>query len=47
VPVISTDVYGHITALSSVTPHVDYVLQSATATNSAYNILLSDSDGTS
>ena len=47
VPVISTDVYGHITALSSVTPHVDYVLQSATATNSAYNILLSGSDGTS
>lgn len=47
VPVISTDVYGHITALSSVKPHVDYVLQSATATNSAYNILLSDSDGTS
>lgn len=47
VPVISTDVYGHITALSSVTPHVDYVLQSATAKNSAYNILLSDSDGTS
>ena len=47
VPVISTDVYGHIIALSSVTPHVDYVLQSATATNSAYNILLSGSDGTS
>ena len=47
VPVISTDVYGHITALSSVTPHVDYVLQPATATDSAYNILLSDSDGTS
>ena len=47
VPVISTDVYGHITALSSVTPRVDYVLQSATATDSAYNILLSGSDGTS
>ena len=47
IPTISSDVYGHITALSSVDQHVDYVTQTATVVDSAYNLLFSSASGTS
>ena len=47
IPIISSDIYGHITALSSVDQHVDYVEQKATAVNSTYNLLFSSAAGTS
>lgn len=46
IPVITTDLAGHITALTSSTAHVDYVLKSAASDNSTYNILFGTS-GTS
>ena len=47
IPTISSDIYGHITALSSVDQHVDYVTQTATAVNATYNLLFSSAVGTS
>ena len=47
IPTISSDIYGHITSLSSVDQHVDYVTQTATAVDSAYNLLFSSAAGTS
>ena len=47
IPKISSDIYGHITALSSVDQHVDYVTQTATAVDSTYNLLFSSAAGTS
>ena len=47
IPTISSDIYGHITALSSVDQHVDYVTQTATAIDSTYNLLFSSATGTS
>ena len=47
IPKISSDIYGHITALSSVDQRVDYVTQTATAVDSAYNLLFSSAAGTS
>ena len=47
IPTISSDIYGHITALSSVDQHVDYVTQTATTVDSAHNLLFSMAAGTS
>lgn len=47
IPKISSDIYGHITALSSVEQRVDYVTQTATVVDSAYNLLFSSAAGTS
>ena len=47
IPVISTDIYGHITALTTANAVLDHVTQNATSVNSAYNLLLSSGAGTS
>lgn len=47
IPTISSDIYGHITALSSVDQHVDYVTQTATVVDATYNLLFSSDAGTS
>lgn len=47
IPTISSDIYGHITALSSVDQRVDYVTQTATVVDDTYNLLFSKAAGTS